>query len=287
MADIAGIDSGLTLKDRTSGVCRTGANGFVVGHTYIDKLSRANLLAPVQQFDCLGIDAPVLPKNVLHYNSRPIESLFMRGAYQTRCKPGASHVVGTGQALRRSGCDTAIQFAAETLAQSAVPYPRVQADQNVVEAFPNAFLGVMLDQQVELLLRAVSRGDKTDTFSLSAATSWRDPGVAQQHLGWSRRGLLGLRSPTTTDHDELAALVCGPRPFAHHGKIRGCRRSARESISSCRRGRYGNTGRDSRLRLSGKQRISTASSACGLMEPRMRRMPSCLDGAAVYHGCQC
>lgn len=84
MADIAGIDAGLTLKERTSGVCRTGGSGFVLNHTYIDKISRASVLAPVRRLDCLGIDAPLLPKNVLHYNSRPVESLFMRGAYQTR-----------------------------------------------------------------------------------------------------------------------------------------------------------------------------------------------------------
>lgn len=205
MANIAGIDAGLTLKDRTSGVCRTGASGFVLDHTYIDKLSRARALAPLERFDCLGIDAPVLPKNVLHYNSRPVESLFMRGAYQTRCKPGASHVPGTGQALRRSGCDTAIQFASETFTQSAVTYPRVQADQNIVEAFPNAFLGVMLDQGV-IDAAAAGRGDKTDTFFSLCNTTGAFQAL-QQQLGWADAAFWNA-FPTTTDHDELAALVC-------------------------------------------------------------------------------
>lgn len=216
MADIAGIDAGLTLKERTSGVCRTGASGFVVGHTYIDKLSRTLLLAPVQRFDCLGIDAPILPKNVLHYDPRRVESLFMRGDYQSRCKPGASHVPGTGQALRRSGCDAAIQFAAETHATGVVPYPRVQTDQNIVEAFPNAFLGVMLDQQV-IAAAALTRGGKTDTF-FSLCNTQDTFQALEQHLGWQDTAFWAA-FPTTTNHDDLAALVCAATALcAHLGK---------------------------------------------------------------------
>mgnify|MGYP006281174253 CR=1 FL=1 len=62
MADIAGIDAGLILKKRTSGVCRTGTSGFALNHTYFDKISRGSVFALVHRFDCLGIDAPVLPK---------------------------------------------------------------------------------------------------------------------------------------------------------------------------------------------------------------------------------
>lgn len=216
MANIAGIDAGLTLREPTSGICRTGANGFMLGHTYIDKLSRHSVLTPVQNFDCLGIDAPVLPKNVVHYDSRPVESLFMRGAYQTRCKPGASHVAGTGQALRRSGCDTAIQFAAETFSQVAVPYPRVQTNQNIVEAFPNAFLGVMLDQQV-IAAATVSRGDKTDTFFALCNTTGAFQAL-QRHVGWPDTDFWNALA-ATTQHDELAALICAATAVcAHVGK---------------------------------------------------------------------
>jgi len=84
MADIAGIDCGLTYKERTSGICRTGTKGFVVGHTYIDKLSRNQLFLPASHFVCLGIDGPILPKNVIHDSPRPVESVFMRGAFQNR-----------------------------------------------------------------------------------------------------------------------------------------------------------------------------------------------------------
>jgi hypothetical protein len=101
MANIVGVDAGLTLTKPTSGICRTGTSGFSVGHTYLDKLSRTQALSPTVHIDCLGIDAPVLPKNLLHYDRRVVESLFMRGDFQKRCKPGDSHVPGNGQALQK------------------------------------------------------------------------------------------------------------------------------------------------------------------------------------------
>lgn len=216
MGDVAGIDCGLTLKDPTSGVCRTGINGFLVGHTYTDRLSRIKMLSPVSHIDCLGIDAPVLPRNTLHYDPRPVESLFMRGDFQTRCKPGASHVSGTGQALRRSGCDTAIQFAAETLSYAPAPYPRVQRDQNIVEAFPNAFLGVMLDQQIIDVTKA-GRGEKVEVFS-SLCNEHGAFTTLENHVGWHDRQFWDAFS-TTVNRDELAALVCAATAIcAHVGK---------------------------------------------------------------------
>jgi len=215
MPNIAGIDCGLTLKDPTSGVCRTGAGGFVVGHTYIDKLSRAQILMPVAHFDCLGIDAPVLPRDVLNYAHRSVESLFMRGVFQKRCKPGASKVRGTGQSLRRSGCDTAIQFAVETNVQDDVLYPRIQTNQNIVEAFPNAFLGVMLDEQIiDNALKRISRGEKSDEFFLLC----NNHGVfraLEEHLNWED-GDFWNAFPITSHHDDRAALVCAVTAVCAH-----------------------------------------------------------------------
>lgn len=215
MPNIAGIDCGLTLKDPTSGVCRTGAGGFAVGHTYIDKLSRAQILMPVAHFDCLGIDAPVLPLNVLDYAHRSAESLFMRGIFQKRCKPGASKVRGTGQALRRSGCDTAIQFAVETYVQGDVLYPRIQTNQNIVEAFPNAFLGVMLDEQIiDNALKRISRGEKSDEFFLLC----NNHGVfraLEEHLDW-QDATFWAAFLNTEHHDDRAALVCAVTAICAH-----------------------------------------------------------------------
>lgn len=215
MPNIAGIDCGLTLKDPTSGICRTGVDGFAVGHTYIDKLSRTPMLMPVTHFDCLGIDAPVLPMNVLDYAQRSVESLFLHGNFHGRCKPGASHVRGTGQALRRSGCDTAIQFKRETYSEGQVPYPRVQANQNIVEAFPNAFLGVMLNGQIiDAAIENINRGEKFDIF-FQLCNEHGHFNALQFHLGWNYPEFW-QSFPVTINHDERAALVCAATAVCAH-----------------------------------------------------------------------
>jgi hypothetical protein len=216
MADLGGIDSGLTLKDCTSGVCRTGSGGFAIGRTYIDKLSRLQLLTPIRRFDCIGVDAPILPKDTLHYAPRLVERLFMCGAFQARCKPGASHVPGTGQALRRAGCDAAVQFKSESASTAPVSYPRIQKDQNLVEAFPNAFLGVMLSAEV-IDAAGAGRGEKTDTFFALCVQHGAFQAL-EQHLAWYDPAFWAS-FPVTSDHDELAALVCATTAVcAHSGK---------------------------------------------------------------------
>jgi hypothetical protein len=67
--------------------------------------------------------------------------VFSRGVFQKRCKPGMSHVRGTGQLLREHGLRAAEQLlAARPFRTSMYPLQRVWPDAPIVEAFPNAFL---------------------------------------------------------------------------------------------------------------------------------------------------
>lgn len=207
MANLAGIDVGLTLLKKTSGVCRTGEAGVLVAHTYIDKLSRLNALVPVQQFDMLAIDGPVLPAGTLHYDRRVCETAFVTGAFQRRCKPGLSHVAGTGQALRRAGCDTAAQFAAETTGEAAVTdLPRIQQGRNIIEAFPNAFLGVLLPDGSYVAQPKLKRGAKFG-WLLEKCRESQALERLKEMIGWDAPALWeGLR--TNGHHEEQAGIVC-------------------------------------------------------------------------------
>jgi hypothetical protein len=203
MATLAGIDVGLTLVTPTSGVCRTGQAGFVLDHVYSDRYSREAALG-TSTFDVLAVDGPVLPGSQLNYAPRICEKIFVWNPFQTRCKPGESQVPGSGRALRRGGCDTAWQWHREVSgAALSAPFPRVWPDKNIVEAFPNGFLGVLLPIGAVGRLR---RGDKFDALydacgaqgmwaTLSAILKWTDPKLFES-------------LPVTTDHDERAALVC-------------------------------------------------------------------------------
>jgi hypothetical protein len=205
LSDVAGIDVGLTFVKPTSGVCRTGDSGDVVRHTYIDRVSRTAALGGELIYSVLAIDAPVLPEGKLDYSPRPCEKLFIWGAFQKRCKPGETHVSGTSQALRRSGVETAHALAA-TVAKEDFdrPFPRVFCGRNIVEAFPNAFLGVSLEESA--FGSSTARGQKFDWLF----DQWLRQGLPEKLraiLCWTReefwRSVCGNRH-----HDERAALIC-------------------------------------------------------------------------------
>ena len=203
--DVAGIDVGLTLVVPTSGVCRTGPSGEVVNHTYIDRLSRIGALGKELIYSVLAIDAPVLPEGQLHYFPRSCEKVFVWGAFQQRCKCGESQVSGTGQALRRSGVETAHAFAASVSSgEVGRQFPRVFGTYNIVEAFPNAFLGVSLEESV--FSATPGRGEKFD-WLYNEWLRQQLPRQLQRTVAWSRDGFWqAVRD--NKHHDERVALVC-------------------------------------------------------------------------------
>jgi hypothetical protein len=104
-------------------------------------MDRKRVLGLVSDADVTAIDAPVVPD--LEHGHRTVERLLSGGLFQRRCKPGASHVPGTGLELRGAGRETATQFACITSERPLVrEFPRVWGATNLVEAFPNAFLGM-------------------------------------------------------------------------------------------------------------------------------------------------
>lgn len=210
-ADIAGIDVGLTLLDPTSGVCRSGPSGDVFGHTFCDYLSRTSVLGRGRRYSVLAVDAPLLPQGILHYEARACEKTFVWGLFQRRCKPGESHVPGTGQSLRRAGAETAHTFRSDVdIVELACPFPRIQVPLNIVEAFPNAFLGVCL--QDGSFTATPGRGGKFDWLydeSVGQGVFHR----LQSALAWPSDEFW-RQSTSNDDHDERAAIVCAMTAIA-------------------------------------------------------------------------
>ena len=205
MSDVAGIDVGLTLLDRTSGVFRTGTSGDVLDHTYADRLSRLAALGGDCMYSVMAIDAPVLPPHQLNYEVRACEKVFVWGEFQKRCKPGESHVPGTGQALRRAGVETAHSFETSVATTDVGRvFPRVFGQRNIVEAFPNGFLGVCLRESV--FQSCPQRAEKFDWLY----EQWLSNRTLEQVtpvLDWPRDAFWRAVA-TTRQHDERAALVC-------------------------------------------------------------------------------
>src|SRR4030095_8247407 len=131
--------------------------------------------------------------------------VFVWGEFQKRCKPGESQVRGTGQALRRAGVETAHSFAAAVSSDEfARPFPRVFDGRNIVEAFPNSFLGVSLESAA--FDKHPARGEKFDWLY----SQWLREGVSERLrsiLAWEREAFWTSLA-NNVQHDERAALVC-------------------------------------------------------------------------------
>ena len=207
MPNVAGIDVGLTLKDPTSGVCRSGDRGLLLRHTYIDRFSRASQFENGERFDVLAIDAPILRIGQLVYEVRPCEKVFVWGAFQTRCKPGETQIRGTGQALRRGGCETAEQFASWLSKHSPFTiFPRIQHERDVIEAFPNGFLGVLLTDDAYAQMPRLNRNEKFDWLMDRCVDRQAFDGI-RQLINWPDDDLWKALL-SNSQHDERAALIC-------------------------------------------------------------------------------
>ena len=203
MTRVAGLDVGLALNRKTSGVA------MIVGRS-IDLSRRqggAHACAPILAhgpFQMVAIDGPIVPVGGDTLSMRAVERLFASNPFQRRCKPGFSHVLGTGLRLRMAAGSAADCLAAAVpLVEPSPPFPRARLG-SIVEAFPNAFLGVCLDHPCYGAMPALKRGQKFDWL----------------YAQWIRRELvarlplpddleeLPTRFARTSDHEERAALIC-------------------------------------------------------------------------------
>jgi hypothetical protein len=156
-------------------------------------------------YDVIAIDGPIIPKEHDASLVRTIEGVFQRGKFQRRCKCAASHVPRTGQQLRAAAGQAADSLAKLSAVALDARGPLVRSGR-IVEAFPNAFLGVCVPEDAFERMPKLRRGKKFDWLY----DQWLEKNIAEQ---------LRLRSQTvaalpaeimrrTSDHEERAALVC-------------------------------------------------------------------------------
>jgi predicted nuclease with RNAse H fold len=200
---LLGIDVGFSERRKTTGIASytfgQPARLHCVGSLPQD---RAEVLLNRPLYDAIAIDGPIVPvatnpEQVI----RRCERLLSEGPFGKRCKPGFSHF-GTGLRLRK---------AATTIASEMPDYRRHSGVQ-VVEAFPNAFLGVMLDNKTYAAFEKIPRGKKSDIFFAQAS---RDHTFDRlfECLGWDDMVLRAqiqevARETTRISHEYRAALVC-------------------------------------------------------------------------------
>jgi hypothetical protein len=203
--NVIGLDVGFAVHRPTSGVAHLGPAGLRLGHATAAWADRQRALGTVEDADVTAIDAPIVPD--IEHGHRAVERLLCGGSFQRRCKPGASHVPGTGAQLRQAGRATAEQLAAITSSRvMRREFPRVWPAHNVVEAFPNAFLGVCIAETTYRAMPKLKRGRKFD---------WLYDHWCHDDLFATLADALGIADAAIADncrrnthHEERAALVC-------------------------------------------------------------------------------
>jgi hypothetical protein len=200
--NLLGIDVGFSKVRATTGLAWSLAGEIGAARTYTDWPRRERALPPDTSFDVIAIDGPIIENRAPRGIVRRCEQLLSRGTFQKRCKPGASHY-GTGLLLREAATDTACQFGhlgkRPRFEQAVIP------DTAIVEAFPNAFLGVMLEEAAFQGYRIV-RGRKFDYLYDRAVAAGHLSAVLET-IGWNNQALVA-RMAIERDHELRAALIC-------------------------------------------------------------------------------
>jgi predicted nuclease with RNAse H fold len=200
---LLGIDVGFSERRKTTGIAAytfgQPARLHCVGSL---PENRAEVLLDRPLYDAIAIDGPIVPtatnpEQVI----RRCERLLSKGPFGNRCKPGFSHF-GTGLKLRK----------AATMIASEMQGYRRHSGVRVVEAFPNAFLGVMLDDKTYAAFERIPRGKKSDIFFTQASRD-RTFDRLFECLGWDdavlQEQIQAVACETTrVSHEHRAALVC-------------------------------------------------------------------------------
>ncbi len=209
-----GIDVGYSQRRPTTGLCLLDLNqgrlGWECRNIGLDDATRRRdlqgLIRQGTRIYAVGIDGPLAHNLVQVVDYRAADSLLARGLFQRRCKPGPTNSP-TGIALNTH----AILLANIVLdlirdehlnIEEATHLHRIH-NRRIVEAFPNAFLGVLL--RAEDFANLPPRGQRFDCF-WTKAVRYRLLENLVRHL--APQTVFDNPVGDITDHDHRAAFVC-------------------------------------------------------------------------------
>jgi len=200
---LLGIDVGFSKDRPTTGIAWSKNYEFGSARTHSDWERRSRHIPAATSFSVIAIDGPLVPIGSDDGLARLCERLFIRGAFQTRCKPGLSNH-GYGKDLRRAASQTAEQFLHLSTPSESIG-KAIRPGTSIIEAFPNAFLGVLLPE-ARFALPAAGKRKKFDWLYDHAV----DSGVLCflfRALDWCNQPLLDAVL-AEKDHEKRAAWIC-------------------------------------------------------------------------------
>lgn len=150
---VLGIDVGFSKRRKTTGLCLISWDRDAltwcttsVGTTRDTRSRALEELVGKRTLSAMAIDGPLRPNLVFDPSSyRVVDAVLSRGIFQKRGKPGPTNG-GSGPELHRHAIQLAKLAVNQHRVLSSHFLPTVHA-KLVVEAFPNLFLGFLLDEQ--------------------------------------------------------------------------------------------------------------------------------------------
>lgn len=200
---LLGIDVGFSRSRPTTGIAWSKGGAFKAAKTHTDWERRSQHIPATTTFSVIAIDGPLVPLGSADSLDRLCERMFIRGAFQSRCKPGLSHH-GYGRDLRRAAAETAEQVL-HLAGHNVAAENAIRKGASVIEAFPNAFLGVLLPDAC-FAMPAAGKRKKFDWLYDHAV----DSGVLENlfhTIGWLNLELIDAVL-AERDHEKRAAWIC-------------------------------------------------------------------------------
>lgn len=219
---VLGIDVGFSEQKRTTGFCFLAVEGSQVRDIQLcrakaDSDSRSGKLLELiphgTRLDMLAVDGPLIPElkyqENIHY--RQADCLLSQGElFQKRCKPGPSNSP-IGKCLHKHATSLAclvlkLQDKCCLSVLSASHNERL-FEYAVVEAFPNAFLAMLLPETWFEQAGKVSRAKKSDRYWEAALEECDGFSrlFSALNVNWVS---IRERLKKINNHDERAALIC-------------------------------------------------------------------------------
>jgi len=201
---LLGVDIGFSETRRSTSIACLNGEELTVWLARADSESRVSKIPDGFRASVIALDGPLLPPGSQQTMRRLCEAAFVRAPFHKRCKPGLSHW-GLGLKLRNATAIASTQFCrfAEIPEQEG---SGVTQNGPIIEAFPNAFLGVLTPEPTLQLAPTFKRGKRFDWLYDTTVGSGNLESKLTKELDlpdevWSR-----LR--VEKHHERRAALIC-------------------------------------------------------------------------------
>jgi uroporphyrinogen III methyltransferase/synthase len=202
---LMGVDLGFSKTRAATGIACFDGERLYLAKAKTPWESRKAQIPEGFRPNLIAIDGPLLPRGTDEKANRIVERVFIRAPFSKRCKPGLGYY-GFGLELRRAAAEACAQFS-QILDASAKPAgdELVRGDGPIVEAFPNAFLGVLLRDEV-FPAPKLKHGKKFDWLYERVLEDKNL--IARLSESLSLPGEVWDCMRNETDHDLRAALIC-------------------------------------------------------------------------------